>query len=75
MATRREFLVGAGALATTLLTPDAAAGAAPSGTAASGLPAHWGAASVGFERAQDALASLYDLDRSIANFDAAYYGR
>lgn len=74
MTTRRAFLAeaglaGAGALSATLLAPAAAAG-----SPALGLPADWGAGPESFARAQDALASLYDLDRSIANFDAAYYG-
>lgn len=80
MTTRREFLARAGALSTTLLATSAAAGAIGGATAvlpgagATGLPADWGAAAVPFERAQDVLSSLYDVDRSIANFDAAYYG-
>ena len=77
MATRRAFLAEAGALALPLLAagpPSPATAPSPGPAEGGGLPADWSPAAAGSERAQDALASLYDVDRTIANFDAAYYG-
>lgn len=59
MTNRRDFLQGAGLVSTAALaTPGLAQGAMMRGT----------------QPGLNNFADLYDIDRSIANFDAAYYG-
>ncbi|EJU12031.1 class V aminotransferase [Sphingomonas sp. LH128] len=70
MTNRRQFLAGAGAVsAGTLLAGHALAAPAQAGVRGSLL-----GGGLSFAQTQQRLAALYDIDRSIVNFDAAYYG-
>lgn len=66
MTNRRQFLTGAGVASVAAML-----GAKPA-LAGESLPAL--SANLDFAGLQRSLASLYDVDRSIVNFDAAYYG-
>ncbi|EJL27980.1 aminotransferase class V-fold PLP-dependent enzyme [Novosphingobium sp. AP12] len=67
MTNRRQFLAGAGAVSMgALIATRASAAAAGAGTILPG--------GLSFGQTQQRLAALYDVDRSIVNFDAAYYG-
>jgi selenocysteine lyase/cysteine desulfurase len=72
MNTRRDFLALAGTASAASLIGLAGSGqtaaAAPSAAPFRFTPAP------GFTGMEQALGALYDIDRSIANFDAAYYG-
>lgn len=57
---RRELLAGTAALS--------------SAACAGALPSDLGTTTTNFAAAEQAFAAMYDVDRSIANFDAAYYG-
>ena len=66
MTVRRDILrLGAAAGASAIVSAGGEAGA-------SGLPR--GGLSEDFVAAQAELAALYDVDRTVSNFDAAYYG-
>jgi selenocysteine lyase/cysteine desulfurase len=64
MTDRRQFLLGAGIFSAAALAPARPAFAASTGPAP-------GADFTGMQRS---LAALYDVDRSVINFDSAYYG-
>lgn len=74
MTNRREFLAGAGVVSAALASATGSARAEISESAPPALPDDWNAVSQDFDRAQQIYQSLYDVDRSIANFDNAYYG-
>ena len=65
MTNRRQFLAGAGSASLAALFATRA-----SATALAGSPLPTG----NFAEMQKIFSSLYDVDRSIVNFDAAYYG-
>ena len=65
MTDRRRFLAGAGGAARAALASSRGVLAAP----VQSLPAN-----LSFAQMQSALAALYQVDRTIVNFDAAYYG-
>lgn len=73
MTNRRDFLTLAGTASAASLIGLAGGASAAAGSTAASMPFRFapGAGLAGMERA---LVDLYDIDRSIANFDAAYYG-
>lgn len=71
MSSRRQFLIGAGAVPMTGFL-GVQAGAAAAGPAPAPLPAL--PPDLDFAQLQQALATLYEVDRGVLNFDSAYYG-
>jgi selenocysteine lyase/cysteine desulfurase len=66
MTNRRQFIAGAGAASVAAML------AAKPALAADTMPSM--PASVDFASLQRSLVGLYDVDRTVVNFDAAYYG-
>ncbi|NLR70300.1 aminotransferase class V-fold PLP-dependent enzyme [Novosphingobium sp. ERN07] len=69
MTNRRQFLVGAGAASMGTLL----AGRTLAAPAQGGLGGLF-EAGLSFEQTQQRLSAFYEIDRSVVNFDAAYYG-
>lgn len=72
MSSRRDFLAGAATLAGTAALAGPFAGPFTGSARAQALPALPPGA--GFEAMQAEMLRLYEVDRTIVNFDAAYYG-
>ncbi|RYE42233.1 MAG: aminotransferase class V-fold PLP-dependent enzyme [Hyphomicrobiales bacterium] len=71
MTERRDFLryAAAGSMTAAVGTPLAAASPATQTATMPTLPAN-----LSFDQLQGALSALYDVDRTVTNLDAAYYG-